>query len=98
MNEPVKYRMLDYLFNINDNVYNTFTVAQARARFGVENVSARIHDLRKEGFSIYTNRKNLEDGRKITFYRLGKASKRFTRNFDAGRTRIALKSLYSKAA
>jgi hypothetical protein len=56
--------------------YNTFTTAQARVRFGVSNVAARIGELRKEGHAIYTNTKTLEDGRKISFYRLGTPTKR----------------------
>jgi len=55
--------------------FNTFTVASARHRFGIKNVAARIHELREEGYPIYTNRKTLSDGRKISFYRLGKPSK-----------------------
>jgi hypothetical protein len=45
-------------------------------RFGITNVAARINELRKEGHAIYTNTKTLEDGRKISFYRLGKPTKR----------------------
>lgn len=55
--------------------YNTLTVAQARARFGIENVSARIDELRSEGHCIYTNTKTLSDGRRINYYRLGKPSR-----------------------
>jgi hypothetical protein len=55
--------------------YNTFTVAQAQKRFGVKNVSARIEELRKEGYCIYTNSKTLKNGRKINFYRLGTPTK-----------------------
>jgi Helix-turn-helix domain len=55
--------------------YNTFTVKQAQRRFGIQNVSARIEELRKEGHCIYTNTRKLEDGRKITFYRLGTPTK-----------------------
>jgi hypothetical protein len=55
--------------------YNTFTTKAARSRFGVQNVSARIDELRKEGNVIYTNTKKLEDGRKITYYRLGTPTK-----------------------
>ena len=56
--------------------YNTLTVAQARARFGIENVSARIDELRSEGHCIYTNTKTLSDGRRVSFYRLGRPNKR----------------------
>ena len=53
---------------------NTFTVAQARSRFGIQNVSARIEELRKEGHCIYTNTK-VVDGKKVASYRLGTPSK-----------------------
>jgi predicted transcriptional regulator len=68
-----KQKMLNTL--TKSEGFNTFTVASARNRFGVENVSARIHELREEGYPIYTNRKTLADGRKISFYRMGKPSK-----------------------
>ena len=55
--------------------YNTFTVKQAQRRFGIKNVSARIDELRQEGNVIYTNKKTLADGRKITYYRLGTPTK-----------------------
>jgi predicted ArsR family transcriptional regulator len=55
--------------------YNTFTTTQAQTRFGISNVAARIDELRKEGNCIYTNTKTLENGRKITFYRLGSPTK-----------------------
>lgn len=70
----VKQKILSFLSK--DDGYNTLTVAQARARFGITNVAARIDELRKEGNSIYTNTKSLGDGRTVTFYRLGSPSKR----------------------
>ena len=54
--------------------YNTFTVAQAQRRFGIQNVSARIEELRKEGHCIYTNYRKV-DGKKTAYYRLGTPSK-----------------------
>ena len=74
MSKSVKEKILSYLSK--DNGYNTLTVAQAQSRFGVSNVAARIDELRREGHAIYTNTKTLEDGRKVTFYRLGTPSKR----------------------
>lgn len=76
-------------------VYNTITVAQASARFGVapSTVTKTINALRVEGYAIYTNRKTLEDGRKINFYRLGSPSDRYLRNLDAGRTKLAIAAL-----
>ena len=73
MTTSAKSKILSYLSKTEG--YNTLTVAQARARFGIQNVSARIEELRKEGHCIYTNTKTLEDGRKIKFYRLGTPTK-----------------------
>ena len=68
-----KERMLNTLKK--QDGYNTFTTAQAQRRFGIQNVSARIDELRKEGHCIYTNSRILEDGRKINYYRLGTPTK-----------------------
>jgi hypothetical protein len=59
--------------------YNTFTTKQAQRRFGISNVAARIDELRQEGNCIYTNSRSLEDGRKITYYRLGTPTKAMVR-------------------
>ena len=59
--------------------YNTLTVAQAQARFGIQNVSARIEELRTEGHVIYTNMKTRGDGSKVASYRLGKPTKALVR-------------------
>jgi biotin operon repressor len=69
-----KQKILNYLSK--NSSYNTLTTSQARARFGITNVSARINELREEGYAIYTNTKTLEDGRKISFYRMGTPSKK----------------------
>ena len=68
-----KQKILNYLSK--ETGYNTLTSAQARARFGITNVGARIEELRSEGHCIYTNKKTLEDGRRITYYKLGKPTK-----------------------
>ena len=68
-----KEKILKFLSK--DGPYNTFTAAQARARFGIANVGARIEELRAEGYCIYTNKKTLADGRRITYYKLGKPTK-----------------------
>ena len=70
--------------------YNTFTTKQAQRRFGITNVAARIDELRQEGHVIYTNTRKLEDGRKISFYRLGTPTKALVR--------AALSSGYSLTA
>jgi len=72
--KSVKQKMLNFLSK--ESGYNTFTTAQARAYWGIDNVAARVNELREEGHAIYTNHKTLTDGRKITFYRLGKPSKK----------------------
>ena len=71
--KSAKQKILAYLSKTDG--YNTLTVRQARARFGITNVSARIDELRKDGYAIYTNTKTLEDGRKISYYKLGKPTK-----------------------
>jgi len=67
--------------------YNTLSTAQARARFGIQNVSARIDELRQEGHVIYTNTKTRADGSKVAVYRLGTPTKAMVR--------AAIKSGYS---
>lgn len=47
----------------------TISAAEARSRFGIQNLRARIDDLRNEGFCVYTNR-----GERTT-YRLGRPSR-----------------------
>jgi predicted ArsR family transcriptional regulator len=69
----VKQKILNYLSK--DSGYNTLTTAQIRSRFGVSNVGARIEELRSEGHCIYTNKKTLDSGKTITYYRLGKPSR-----------------------
>ncbi len=68
-----KQKILNYLSK--DSGYNTLTAAQIRARFGITNVGARIEELRAEGHCIYTNTRKLENGTKVTFYKLGKPTK-----------------------
>lgn len=63
--KSAKTRMLNYLANGRD-----ITTNQARRAFGIENVSARVAELREEGYPIYTNRKNI-NGHKAYVYRLG---------------------------
>jgi hypothetical protein len=72
-----KQRMLNALSKPEG--YNTFTVEQARRRFGISNVSARIDELRQEGHVIYTNTKYNANGVKVASYRLGKPTKAMVR-------------------
>jgi predicted ArsR family transcriptional regulator len=47
------------------------TVAEARSRLGVQNLAARIHELREEGFVIHTNKTTFR-GRSITAYTMSR--------------------------
>lgn len=72
-----KTKILNYLSKAEG--YNTLTVAQARAKFGIQNVSARVDELRQEGHCIYTNTKTRADGSKVKSYRMGKPTKAMVR-------------------
>ena len=72
-----KQKMLNYL--TKKAGYNTFSVAQGRKLFGVQNVSARIDELRQEGHCIYTNTVHRADGSKVNVYRLGTPTKAMVR-------------------
>ena len=69
-----KQKVLSYL--TKDSEYNTLTAAQMRAKFGVQNASATINELRKEGHAIYLNSRINANGDKVSFYRLGTPTKR----------------------
>ena len=69
-----KERMLNALLQTEG--YNTFTTKQAQRRFGITNVSARISELRQDGYAVYANKKSVA-GEKQTVYRLGTPSKSF---------------------
>jgi len=68
-----KQKMLNTLSKTEG--YNTFTTEQARRRFGIQNVSARIDELRQEGYCIYTNYSRNAEGVKVASYRMGKPTK-----------------------
>jgi predicted transcriptional regulator len=72
-----KEKILNYLSKTEG--YNTLSTAQARARFGIQNVSARIDELRQEGHVIYTNTKTRGDGSKVSVYRMGTPTKAMVR-------------------
>ena len=69
-----KSKVLSYLSN--DSTYNTLTSNQMAAKFGVQNPSATVNELRKEGHSIYLNSRINTNGEKVSFYRLGTPTKR----------------------
>lgn len=55
---------------LNSLAKGTLTTSQARKRFGISNVSARIADLRDDGVNIKTNMKIGTNGRRSYFYSL----------------------------
>lgn len=69
----VKQRMIKFLSKTKGR--NTFSVKQARHMWQIENVAARIHELRKDGYPIYTNVRKRGDGTTVFVYRLGTPSK-----------------------
>ena len=46
------------------------TVTEAKGKYGIARLAARIHELREVGFPIYTNKVTVKGGRKVTAYRL----------------------------
>jgi hypothetical protein len=70
----VKSKVLAYLSK--DGAYNTLTANKMQSVFGVANPSATINELRNEGNAIYLNSRYNANGEKVSFYRLGKPTKR----------------------
>jgi len=66
-----KTRLLTYLSKPD----TTLTVAQARARFKIANPTARISDLRKDGYNIVTEMREGRDGVERAVYKLMLRSK-----------------------
>lgn len=58
-------RLISYL-----STGRSLTAAQARSRFGIRNLRARVNDLRNDGFCVYTNRTSTG-----TSYRMGTPSR-----------------------
>lgn len=75
-------------------IYNTFTTAQAAARYNVDPTTIRraVKSLRLEGHAIYRNVKTF-NGRKINVYRLGTPSKAYTKALKRGNKTAMLKAL-----
>lgn len=78
---------------------NTLTSREARARFGIKNLRARIAELRAEGNPVYTNYRTLSTGRRTAYYKLGRPSKttRFAKYMRAGKRNLAIRSLYRRS-
>lgn len=61
-----KTRLLTYLSKPDA----TLSVAQARARFKIANPTARISDLRKDGYNIVTEMREGRDGIERAVYKM----------------------------
>jgi hypothetical protein len=63
------------------------TVTEAKSKFGIQRLAARIHELREDGFPIYTNtvvvRGGRNAGKKVTAYRLNVARTPASLLFDS---------------
>jgi hypothetical protein len=73
-----KQKILNFLTKTDG--FNTLSVAQARARFNIHNVAARVHELREDGYPIYTNTRTRGDGSKVAVYRIGTPSRAMKRD------------------
>ena len=47
------------------------STSQARSRFGITNVSARVREMRVNGVNVVTNYRTYKDGSRKAFYTLG---------------------------
>ena len=59
-------RVLSFLKKGND-----ITESQAKARFGISNMSAVASYLRRQGYAIYCNRKTFSNGNTASVYKHG---------------------------
>lgn len=57
-------------------------------------VRDHIRALRLEGHAIYTENERGDDGVRRTYYRLGRATKRYSALKKAGRLETAIRTLY----
>lgn len=70
---PVRARILEYF---NRNSGRTLSTAQAKSFFKIQNVSARIAELRADGHDIRTTMKECRDGVERAVYSLVPARRR----------------------
>lgn len=69
-NRNARTRILEFLKTGRD-----ITTRQAQNRFGIQNVSARVSELRQSGFAVYCNTKVTKAGNTIRTYRLGRPTR-----------------------
>lgn len=54
---------------------DVITPAQAKKRFGVENLRAEATRIRQHGYAVYSKRRLAKNGVEVTEYELGDASR-----------------------
>lgn len=64
------------LFNALVTEGKTLTTAQIQKRFDIKNPRATISEIRYEGYPVYANITKNKDGKRVTEYRHGKASRK----------------------
>ena len=55
---------------------DTISPAQARNRFGIQNISAEISRIRQHGYAVYANRRVAGNHVAVTEYQIGKPSRK----------------------
>lgn len=76
-NENAQEKIIKFLLGYNSeltpgaNKQTTLSVAQARARFRIRNVAARVLELRENGWNIFSNRFLNSEGKVKHQYILG---------------------------
>lgn len=53
----------------------TFTAAEARKRFGIENLSAEVSRIRQNGYAVFAETFKAGNGVMVREYRMGNASR-----------------------
>lgn len=54
----------------------TVTAAQARKRFGIQNIAAEATRIRQTGYAVYTNTRKAGNGVNVTEYVMGRPSRK----------------------
>lgn len=57
----------------------TVTAAQARKRFGIQNIAAEASRIRDQGYMVYANSRKAGNGVTVTEYVLGRPSRKVVR-------------------
>lgn len=65
-------------FKLFNALYNgdSVTPAEARKRFGIQNISAEAHRIRQSGYAVYANSRVAGNGVRVTEYVMGTPSRK----------------------